>query len=224
MPRRANAAPPFFRPSDVSHIGVDEAGRGCLAGPVVAAAVLFSPDADIPALLPGLADSKKLSAAARDALFPVIKNCCLCWGLGLAWPGEIDRVNILNATLRAMARAVSRLRPPPVPFPLLLIDGNHPIRPDAWLAATALPLPAQRPVVDGDALVPAISAASVLAKVFRDHLMTRLDRRWPGYGFAAHKGYGTTGHLAAIHQHGPCPLHRRSFRKVRPEQEQLSLI
>ncbi len=212
--------------SDLSlpHIGVDEAGRGCLAGPVVAAAVFFSPGCDIAGLLPGLADSKKLNAKTRDALFPNVKAHCLCWSLGLAWPAEIDRIDILNATFRAMSRAVSRLRPPGGPLPLLVIDGSHALRPDAWQAVTKLPLPPQQPVVRGDALVPAVSAASILAKVFRDRLMARLDRRWPGYGFAGHKGYGTAEHLAALARLGPCPMHRRSFRKVRPEQEQLKLF
>ncbi len=239
MPRRASNPSLSFRPFDDPHIGIDEAGRGCLAGPVVAAAVLFPPGSAVIDLLPGLTDSKKLSAAAREALFPAVKRHCLCWSVGLAWPEEIDRINILNATFRAMARAASRLRLPHRPhlpgeshlsrgpegaIPLLAVDGNHHIRPDAWRAVTHLPLPQQCAVIRGDALVPAISAASILAKVFRDSLMVRLDRRYPGYGFAAHKGYGTADHLAAVASLGSCALHRKTFRKIRPEQEQLSLL
>lgn len=190
-------------------VGVDEAGRGCLAGPVVAAAVYFPPDCDAHALFPGLNDSKKLSAEKRETLYPLIRAHTV-WSLGLSWPREIDEANILNATFRAMARAVSTLRL--APLPRLFIDGNHPIRAAAWRHVTSLPQPAQFPVIKGDGLIPAISAASVLAKVYRDLLMARLDRRYPRYGFAVHKGYGTKAHCEALAASGMCPLHRRSFK------------
>jgi ribonuclease HII len=181
------------------HAGVDEAGRGCLAGPVVAAACILPASFD----LPGLTDSKALSAPRREALAAAIRSQALAWALGLSWPREIDRINILQASLRSMERAVARLRLAPA---LLLIDGNQSCQ-------SALP---QRTVVGGDALVPAISAASILAKTFRDHLLAVLDRRHPGYGLAEHKGYGTAAHLAALKALGPTPLHRLSFRGVLP--------
>ena len=205
------------------HAGIDEAGRGCLAGPVVAAAVLFPPNFLFAALLPDLDDSKKLTSAKRDALAPCIKEHALAWGLGLSWPEEIDRINILNATFRAMSRAVRRLVALP-PCPSLVIDGNHTIRTEAWQATTYLPLPEQCAVIDGDALVPQIAAASVLAKTFRDRLMNKLDARYPEYGFAAHKGYGTQEHRSRIKKYGPCAMHRRTFRGVRSEMEQGSLF
>jgi ribonuclease HII len=181
--------------------GVDEAGRGCLAGPVVAAAVILPGHWD----LPGLTDSKKLSPEKRDELAPAIKAQAQAWALGLAWPPEIDRVNILRASLEAMRRAVLHLKVRPS---LVLVDGNQNI---------PLDLP-QRTVVGGDLTVPAISAASILAKTFRDHLLTRLDRRYPGYGLAGHKGYGTAEHREAVRRLGPCPLHRMTFRGVKPEE------
>ena len=180
--------------------GVDEAGRGCLAGPVVSAACILPPGF----ALPGLTDSKALSAQKREALAQGIRAQALAWSLGLAWPEEIDRVNILQASLRSMERAIARLRVVPA---LLLIDGNQ-------LLQTELP---QRTVIGGDALVPAISAASILAKTFRDRLLTVLDRRHPGYSLAVHKGYGTAAHLAALRALGPCPQHRLTFRGVLPE-------
>lgn len=186
--------------------GVDEAGRGCLAGPVVAGAVILPETFH----LPGLNDSKKLTAARRAALEPAIKAQAVAWGLGVIWPAEIDRVNILQATFRAMARAVAVMKLRPVS---LLIDGNKTI-PFHLLASPALP---QRAIIDGDALEPAISAASILAKTFRDRLLTVLDRRYPGYALAVHKGYGTAAHLAALRTLGPCPLHRLTFRGVLPE-------
>ncbi|MBI5518931.1 MAG: ribonuclease HII [Desulfovibrio sp.] len=179
--------------------GVDEAGRGCLAGPVVSAACILPDSFD----LPGLTDSKALSAEKRDVLAVAIRAQAVSWSLGLAWPGEIDRVNILQASLRSMERAVARLRAAPQ---LLLVDGNQNI-------ATHLP---QRTVIGGDALVPAISAASILAKTFRDHLLCVLDRLHPGYGLAVHKGYGTAAHLEALRRLGPSPVHRMSFRGVLP--------
>ena len=200
------------------HIGVDEAGRGCLAGPVVAGAVFFPPYLIPEKVFPGLTDSKKLSAGGREKLYPLIRTHTL-WALGLSWPQEIDRINILNATFRAMSRAVERLHTLRgiSPLPRLLIDGNHPIRPDAWKCAWEshvtpnIPLPPQFPVIKGDSLVLAISAASVLAKVFRDRLMLTLEHRYPGYGFAKHKGYGTAEHCEAIHQKGFSPMHRKTF-------------
>lgn len=240
------------------HIGIDEAGRGCLAGPVVAAAVILPPHADavaLAALLPdlaGLTDSKKLTAARREALAPCIRRHAVAWGLGVIWPRDIERINILQATFHAMWRAVRSLHrgstsrkgaaacrfdPPALPDLPLIIDGDKtippavlaglPPRPARHAAVTAMSamstmstIPGQRAVVGGDALIPSVSAASILAKTFRDRLMTALDRRYPGYGFAAHKGYGTPEHCAAIAALGPCPQHRATFRKVRPQAPQ----
>ena len=173
--------------------------------------------------MPGLDDSKKVSAPVRESVAAAIRKNALHWAVGLSWPKEIDSVNILNATFRAMSRAVARLhmhdsRPP------LVIDGNHVIRLDCWQSACSAPLPEQRAVIDGDALVPVIAAASILAKTFRDRLMAKLDARYPGYGFATHKGYGTKEHRDAIIALGPCPMHRKTFRGVRPEERQLSLL
>jgi ribonuclease HII len=185
-------------PGDVA--GVDEAGRGCLAGPVVAAAVILPADCTIV----GLDDSKKLSRARRELLAHEIKAQAVAWALGLSWPREIEEVNILQATLGAMGRAVGRLKRSPA---FLYIDGNRTI---------PLSLP-QQAVVGGDGTIPCISAASILAKTFRDHLLVHLDRRYPGYGLAAHKGYGTRVHLERIRALGPSPMHRATFRGVRPE-------
>ena len=186
--------------------GIDEAGRGCLAGPVVAGAVILPPDFD----LPGLTDSKKLSPQRRTVLAQAIKAQAVSWALGFSWPGEIDRVNILQATLRAMSRALEALRVRP---DLVLVDGNRPF---------PCPLPL-RTVVGGDALFPCISAASILAKTFRDELLSRMDERYPGYGLAVHKGYGTREHLAALRELGPSAAHRRSFRGVAPEPRETQL-
>ncbi len=179
--------------------GVDEAGRGCLAGPVVSAAVIL-PEVYS---LPGLTDSKKLTAGKRQVLAVAIKAQALGWALGLAWPQEIDQVNILQASLKSMQRAVLRLKTRPG---LVLVDGNQNI---------PLDIP-QETVVGGDLLVPVISAASILAKTFRDHLLSKLDRRYPGYGLAGHKGYGTAEHLEALRRLGPSIMHRQTFRGVRP--------
>jgi len=184
--------------------GVDEAGRGCLAGPVVAGAVILPGVYD----LPGLTDSKRLSAGKRQALEPAIKAQAVAWGVGVIWAGEIDRINILNATFRAMVRAVAALKERPSE---LVIDGDK-IVPSHLLG---MPLVTQRAVVKGDLSVPAVSAASILAKTFRDRLLTHLDKRYPGYGLALHKGYGTAEHLEAIRTLGPCRLHRLTFRGVR---------
>lgn len=166
--------------------------------------------------LPGLTDSKLLTARQREALSPAIRACAVAWGLGVVWSRRIERVNILQATLEAMSLAARSLRAAPA---LLLIDGNRTVPPDMLAAAWRgvhrhAPPPRQRALVGGDRSEPAISAASILAKTFRDRLMRALSRRWPGYGFERHMGYGTREHLAALRRLGPCPLHRRTFRGV----------
>ena len=176
--------------------GIDEAGRGPLAGPVCAAAVILPPDCDIP----GLNDSKKLSEKKREALFPVIQEKALAFGIGWATAEEIDRVNILQATFLAMARAVEAL---PAPADYALVDGNR---------MPPLPIPGET-IVKGDATSASIAAASILAKVSRDRLLRRLDEEHPEYGFAKHKGYGTKAHYEAIRKYGLLPEHRRSFVK-----------
>ena len=176
--------------------GIDEAGRGPLAGPVCAAAVILPPDCDIP----GLNDSKKLSEKKREALFPVIQEKALAFGIGWATAEEIDRVNILQATFLAMARAVEAL---PTPADYALVDGNR---------MPPLPIPGET-IVKGDATSASIAAASILAKVSRDRLLRRLDEEHPEYGFAKHKGYGTKAHYEAIRKYGLLPEHRRSFLK-----------
>lgn len=177
--------------------GVDEAGRGPLAGPVVAAAVVLNPRRPIA----GLADSKTLSAARREALAEAIRERATAWSVAVVEPADIDRLNILHATFRAMREALEALGLDPV---LVRIDGN---------GAPDLPWPVQT-VIGGDRLDRAISAASILAKVHRDALMVALHEQWPDYGFDRHKGYPTAAHLAALERHGPCPAHRRSFRPV----------
>ena len=177
--------------------GVDEAGRGPLAGPVVAAAVILNPAKRIR----GLADSKVLSPQKRERLHDEIMDKALCCAIALATVQEIDTLNILQATLLAMRRAVEGLRLPP---PLVMVDGNR---------LPVLPMRAEA-VIDGDAKVKAISAASILAKVHRDRWCAEIDAHWPQYGFAAHKGYGTAAHLAALREHGACEHHRRSFAPV----------
>jgi len=178
--------------------GVDEAGRGPLAGPVIAAAVIL--DAANPIV--GLADSKILSAGRREELVVLIKERALCWALGRAEVEEIDRLNILRASLLAMKRAVAALSLSPE---LALVDGNQ---------APELICPV-RTVVRGDATIPAISAASILAKVARDAEMDDLDKLFPGYGFSRHKGYPTSVHLSSLEKLGVSPIHRRSFAPVR---------
>ena len=177
--------------------GVDEAGRGPLAGPVVAAAVIL----DDLKPIPGLADSKTLSARQRERLSEAIHARALCFSVAQASVEEIDQLNILQATLLAMRRAVMGLRLKPHK---VLVDGNR--LPTLDIMAEA--------VVQGDRKVPAISAASILAKVARDRWCLEMDAQYPAYGFAAHKGYGTAQHLAALHSHGATPLHRRSFAPV----------
>lgn len=186
--------------------GIDEAGRGCLAGPVVAAAVILQPDFD----LPGLTDSKKLSARRRAVLAQAIKAQAVSWALGFSWPGEIDRINILQATLKAMARALNALQVSP---DLVLVDGNQSF-------PSSLP---QQTVIGGDALHPCISAASILAKTFRDDLLQCMGERYPGYGLDVHKGYGTKAHLDALRRLGPSPAHRKTFRGVGPEPRETQL-
>ncbi|HEU4857007.1 MAG TPA: ribonuclease HII [Rhodanobacteraceae bacterium] len=179
--------------------GVDEAGRGPLAGPVVVAAVILDPAHPIE----GLADSKQLSATRREQLFTLIVAHTLAHAIVRVEAAEIDRVNILQATLAGMRRALEALAITPAQA---LIDGNR--------LPKALPCPA-RAIVRGDATEPAISAASILAKVARDRILCEYDARWPGYGFAQHKGYPVPGHLEALRRLGPCPEHRRSFAPVR---------
>lgn len=178
--------------------GVDEAGRGPLAGPVVAAAVILPGDA----ALDGLADSKTLSAARRERLAARIRETCAV-GVGVAEPAEIDRLNILHASLRAMERAVCAL---PVAPELARIDGNR--------LPPGLACPGEA-VIAGDASDDAISAASIIAKTTRDALMALAAARYPGYGFETHKGYPSPAHKAALASLGPCPIHRRSFAPVR---------
>ncbi|HLO01765.1 MAG TPA: ribonuclease HII [Symbiobacteriaceae bacterium] len=207
-------------------IGIDEAGRGPLAGPVVAAACLLPADVD----LAGVNDSKKLSEKKREALFPLVQERALAWGIGVVDHARIDEINILNATFEAMRLAVRGLLGEPLPpepplwaeavggplarplptgwappeavSPFLLVDGNQRIR--EW---TGL----QRPVVGGDRKALAIAAASILAKVARDRLMIGYDKLYPAYGFAGHKGYSAPVHWGALDREGPCPIHRRSF-------------
>lgn len=178
--------------------GVDEAGRGPLCGAVVAAAVILDPARPIE----GLADSKKLSERARDRLAPLIRERALAWAVSEASVEEIDRLNILHATMLAMKRAVEAL---PVKADEALVDGNR---------CPALDIPV-RAIVKGDSLEPAISAASILAKTARDEQMRELDLRFPQYGLAGHKGYPTAAHLAAIRKHGVQDFYRRSFGPVR---------
>ena len=183
--------------------GVDEAGRGPLAGPVVAAAVILDPANP----LEGLADSKLLKPAAREALAPLIRERAIAWGIGLASAGEIDAINILQATLLAMRRAVIAL---PVRPQHLEIDGNRLPSLEGLEGVRSA-----EAIVKGDSKVAAISAASILAKTVRDHVMEQLDTRYPAYGFAIHKGYPVPAHLAALDAHGPSPAHRLSFGPVR---------
>jgi len=221
MPAKHEVEPPdrfeferaLLRQGIVSFAGVDEAGRGPLAGPVVAAAVRLPAlwvEEGLPPELAGLNDSKQLSAAQRERFFAFLTGePGVHFAVAQADVAEIDDLNILQATHRAMNRALAELRPPPQHA---LVDG----RPVNSLTV------AQTAVVQGDGRSYSIAAASVLAKVTRDRLMAEYDRRYPAYGFAAHKGYGTPDHLAALARHGPCPIHRRSFAPLK--QQQLSLF
>ncbi|MDN5848301.1 MAG: ribonuclease HII [Nitrococcus sp.] len=192
--RRLNAR---FPAQEVRVAGIDEAGRGPLAGPVFAAAVMLPPTP-----IAGVTDSKRLPAVRRRALAAIIRDCALGWAIGRAEVEEIDRLNILQATLLAMQRAVAELALKP---DVALVDGRD---------KPLLPCRVQS-IVGGDVSVQAISAASILAKVARDAEMVALEQHYPGYGFARHKGYGTPEHLAALRRLGPAPIHRRSFRPVR---------
>lgn len=186
---------------DIAVGGIDEAGRGPLAGPVVAAVVVLAGARTIE----GVRDSKQLTAARREELAVRIRAEALDWGLGIATPAEIDELNILQATLLAMSRAVAALNHVP---PLLEVDGNQLPRLAGYRGRLAA-------VIGGDRLRPAISAASILAKVWRDRALLELHAEFPGYGFDRHKGYGTPAHRAALQEIGPCPAHRRSFAPVR---------
>jgi ribonuclease HII len=177
--------------------GIDEAGRGPLAGPVVAAAVILAPDRRVK----GLADSKLLTPERREELFAVIQERALGVGVGAVDHETIDRINILEATRRAMAAALTALSVVPE---LVITD---------FVSLPALPCP-QRNLVAGDRRCASVAAASIVAKVTRDRLMLDFDRRFPEYGFARHKGYATVEHVAALDRHGPCPIHRRSFAGV----------
>jgi len=177
--------------------GVDEVGRGPLAGAVLAAAVILDPNKPIA----GLTDSKKLSEKKRDALFEIIQRDALAWAIGRAEVDEIDQLNILHASMLAMQRAVLQLQPV---AGFALIDGNR---------CPQLPCPS-RAIVKGDLTEPCISAASILAKVTRDREMDELELQYPGYGFSQHKGYPTKVHMQALQQLGPCAIHRRSFGPV----------
>lgn len=180
--------------------GVDEVGRGCIAGPVVAAACILDIENDIPE---GLDDSKKLTAKKRDDIAERLKECCIAYSVGQVEADEIDRINILEATKKAMLIAIAGLEPA---ADYLLIDA-------LYLKQCRL---AQKSIIKGDSISYSIAAASVLAKTYRDELMTAYDADYPQYGFAGHKGYGAESHFAAIREHGPCVLHRKTFRGVAP--------
>ena len=174
--------------------GIDEAGRGPLAGPVAAGAVILPADHDILYLN----DSKKLSAKKRDMLYDQIREEAVAWAVGLVEPARIDEINILKATYEAMRLAISQLKVSPT---VLINDA---------VTIPGVDIP-QIPVIKGDAKCISIAAASILAKVTRDRIMEEMDALYPEYGFAGHKGYGTKAHIEAIREHGPCPIHRRSF-------------
>lgn len=189
--------------SSAWHAGVDEAGRGPLAGPVVAAAVVLDPLRPVA----GLRDSKRLSARQRERLAPQIRAQARSFAIGVCSVREIDALNILQASLLAMRRALEQLARVPE---RIMIDGNQRPQLDDRYALSTVEM-----IVGGDDIEPAISAASILAKVHRDALMLELDGRFPGYGFAFHQGYPVRAHLEALHRLGPCPEHRCSFRPVR---------
>lgn len=176
--------------------GIDEAGRGPLAGPVVAGAVILPEGCRILYLN----DSKKLSEKRREELFSEIKEKAVSWATGVVSPEEIDEINILKATYKAMRQAFEKLSP----VPQVLLN-------DAVTIPGLSPALVQVPIIKGDAKSASIAAASILAKVTRDHMMAEYDKLYPEYGFAKHKGYGTAAHIAAVREHGPCPIHRRSF-------------
>jgi ribonuclease HII len=178
--------------------GLDEVGRGCLAGPVVAAAVIFSREQFSAGIPKGINDSKKLSAKQRERLNGLIRECAVAFAIGFAEAQEIDEINIFQASKLAMVRAVQLLNPQPH---YLLVDGNFRID---------HPLP-QKCIIKGDQISVSIAAASILAKVYRDSLMATLDEKYPGYAFAKHKGYGSVEHRQSLQKNGPSPIHRRSF-------------
>jgi ribonuclease HII len=192
--------------------GVDEAGRGPLAGPVVAAAAILPAEwaeAGLPRELNGLNDSKQLTFVQREVFFAFLTGGGeVAFAVAQTDAGQIDEINILRATHQAMNAALARLNPPPQHA---LVDGR-PVK--------TMRVP-QTAIIKGDARSYSIAAASVLAKVTRDRLMLEFDRQWPAYGFAGHKGYGTARHLAAIAAHGPCPIHRKSFAPVKPKESEL---
>jgi ribonuclease HII len=192
--------------------GVDEAGRGPLAGPVVAAAVILPPQwslTGLPCELDGLNDSKQLNVYQREVFYAVLTTRDdVQFAIARIEASQIDEINILQATHRAMNAALAQLRPPPEH---VLVDGRQ-------VGSMGF---SQTPIIKGDARSYSIAAASVLAKVTRDRLMAEYDRQWPAYGFAGHKGYGTAQHLAALSEHGPCPIHRRSFAPLKPERQAL---
>ncbi|MBR3978909.1 MAG: ribonuclease HII [Oscillospiraceae bacterium] len=186
----------FYEKNITLVCGVDEAGRGPLAGPVCAAAVILPPNIEIP----GLNDSKKLSDKKRRELFPIIQENAIAYGIGFADEKEIDEINILQATFLAMERAISQLSVKPEH---ILIDGNR--NKDFGIPSST--------VVHGDSLSASIAAASVLAKVTRDDVMLEMAKQYPGYAFEIHKGYGTRAHYDALRSNGPCPIHRMTFLK-----------
>ena len=209
MPKRASSIGTAFeeeaRALGHRHVaGLDEVGRGALAGPVVAAAVILDPAAPLPA---GLDDSKKLTPLQRERIAGELRRTSVCYSIGLIYPEEIDSTNILLATKRAMVEALKGLQPC---AEFLLIDA---------VQLRESPLP-QRAIIGGDSISASIAAASVLAKTFRDRLMREYDAMHPGYNFARHVGYGTREHNEALRLRGPCPIHRRSFRGVLLERDQ----
>jgi len=189
--------------------GVDEVGRGPLAGPVVAAAVILPRGFTHP----DIKDSKMLSSQQREKLVPIIQEAAQCWAVGMIDVADIDRLNILRASLTAMAHALHGLSSQP---DYAFIDGNQkiPLGIFAALGCKALRPMRQKTIVRGDQLCLSIAAASIIAKVARDRIMIDLDKQYPEYGFAAHKGYGSAAHLAALQRYGPTPIHRRSFKPV----------
>ncbi|MBI4287167.1 MAG: ribonuclease HII [Chloroflexi bacterium] len=180
--------------------GIDEVGRGALAGPVAAGAVILPLDLDV-SLLDGVRDSKELTPAQRESLAPRIQECALAFGVGMMSSELVDELGIVEATRRAMAQAIERLYVSPY---FLLIDA---------LKLPSIRLP-QKAIIDGDKLSLSIACASIVAKVTRDRLMVEMDREYPGYGFAHHKGYGTPEHLECLDRLGPCPIHRRTFAPI----------
>jgi ribonuclease HII len=189
----------LYKEGVASIAGVDEVGRGCLAGPVVAASVILRRDCKIA----GINDSKKLSPKRRDELYDVILNQAVACGIGLVDSDEIDRINILQATIKAMAMAVESLSVKPQ---YLLIDGNQRIE---------LNIP-QKIIIKGDVRSLSVGAASIVAKVARDRMMTEFEKKYPEFKFSVHKGYGTKQHLEELEKSGPCLIHRKTFAKVKP--------